>query len=235
MGDRSRLAVWLFTALAVVVIVLVALEPLVLASRLRAVIARGFGGSPTVSVRVQAPPWAVFTGALSAVTIEVRRGLVGQLPVDRLSLRLRDVTVDPASLFRGAPTALKRVGQGEGEAFLTQDDVAAFLTGVKGIQRATLRFEGGVVALEGDVQFASLDLRVRLEGRFVVASPTTVDLYVQTLTVSGVQIPKEISGALVANLNPILSLSGLPIPVRIESVTLENGQVRLAVRVQASN
>jgi len=234
MNDRSRLAVWLFTALAVVVIFGVALAPAIQALLLRNVVADSFSGSPQVNVRVQAPPWALVTGSLPAVTIDVRHALLGRLPIERLALRLQDVDVDPARLIRGDPSAVTRVGRGEGEVILTQKDVEAFLATAKSVQRAVLRLEGGVVAVEGDVRLGQLDLRARMEGRLVVASPTTVDLYVQTLTVSGVEIPREIGGVLVSSLNPLISLDQIPFPVRIESVAVEGGQVRLTVRIEVS-
>jgi len=68
MNARSQLAVWLFTALAVVVILAVALAPTVLSWRLRTAVARSFAGSPQVSVQVNAPPWAIVTGALDGLT-----------------------------------------------------------------------------------------------------------------------------------------------------------------------
>src|SRR3970040_1842504 len=72
MNARSRLAVSLFTALAVVVIVAVALAPTVLSWRLRMAVARSFAGSPQVSVQVNAPPWAIVTGALDRLNLDVR-------------------------------------------------------------------------------------------------------------------------------------------------------------------
>lgn len=231
MNDRSRLAVWLFTALAVVVILAVALAPTVLAWRLRAAVASSFAGSPQVSVQVSAAPWAIVTGALDGVTIEVRRAIAGQLPIDQLSLRLEDVDVDPGRLLRGAASAVTRVGRGEGEVTLAQEDVQAFLASAKGVQRTVLRLDAGVITIEGDVRLGAVDLRMRIEGRLVVASPTTVDLYVQTLTVSGVQIPREIGSVLVSSLNPLIALDGMPVPLRIESVAVEGGQVRLSVRI----
>ncbi len=235
MGERSRLAVWLFTAAAVVVIIAVAAAPAVVSWRLRAVVAQGLSGTPTISVRVRAQPWAVVTGALGGVAIDVHQAIVGRLPVDRLALRLRDVTVDPGRLLRGDPSALVAVGGGEGEVTLTQRDIETFLAAAKGVRRVVLRLQRGVVAVEGDVTVATLDFRVRMEGRLVVASPTTVDLYVQTLTVSGVEIPQEIGTVLVAGLNPLIALDGLPVPLRIETVAVEDGKVRMTVRVEESS
>jgi len=133
--------------------------------------------------------------------------------------------------LRGDASAITRVGRGEGEVTLAQEDVQAFLASAKGVRRAVLRLDGGVITIEGDVRLGVVDLRVRMEGRLVVASPTTVDLYVQTLTVSGVQIPREIGSVLVSSLNPLIALEGMPVAMRIESVAVEGGQVRLSVRI----
>ena len=231
MNARSRLAVWLFTALAVIVILAVALAPTVLSWRLRTAVARSFAGSPQVSVQVSAAPWAIVTGALDGVTIEARSAIAGRLTIEQLSLRLEDVKVDPGRLLRGDASAITRVGRGEGEVTLAQEDVQTFLASAKGVRRAVLRLDAGVITIEGDVRLGAVDLRVRMEGRLVVASPTTVDLYVQTLTVSGVQIPREIGSVLVSSLNPLITLDGMPVPMRIESVAVEGGQVRLSVRI----
>src|SRR3989304_5368947 len=124
MNARSRLAVWLFTALAVVVILAVALAPTVLSWRLRTAVAPRFAGSPRVGV-----------------TIEVRRAIAGRLPIEQLSLRLEDVDVDPGRLLRGDASAITRVGQGEGEVTLAQEDVQTFLARAKGVRRAVLRLD----------------------------------------------------------------------------------------------
>src|SRR3972149_3336314 len=103
MNARSRLAVWLFTALAGVVIPAVALA------------------------------------------------IAGRLTIEQLSLRLEDVKVDPGRLLRGDASAITRVGRGEGEVTLAQEDVQTFLASAKGVRRAGLRLGAGGVTVEGDV------------------------------------------------------------------------------------
>jgi hypothetical protein len=231
MDARARLAVWLFTAFAVVLILAVALAPAALAWRLRVGATRSLAGPARVTVRVDAQPWSIVTGRLDAVTLEARRTMAGELTVDRLTLRLQEVRVDPARLWRGQGSPLLQVGRGEGEVVLTQEDLQLFLASTRGVQRAALRLDSGAVTVEGDVRVGAVDLRMRVEGRLVPASPTTVDLYVQTLTVSGVELPREIGSVLVSRLNPLISLDGLPLPLWIRSVAVEGGQVRLHVGV----
>ncbi|MDR7474366.1 MAG: DUF2993 domain-containing protein [Armatimonadota bacterium] len=231
MDARARLAVWLFTAFAVVLILAVALAPAVLAWRLRLAVTPSLAGPARVSVHVDAPPWSIITGRLDAVTLEARRAMAGQLPLERLTLRLEEVRVDPTRLWRGEGLPLVQVGRGEGEIILTQEDLRRFLVSARGVQQASLRLDGGAVTVEGDVRVGVVDLRMRLEGRLVPASPTTVDLYVQTLTVSGVELPREIGSVLVSRLNPLISLDGLPLPLWIASVAVEGGEVRVRVGV----
>src|SRR3972149_7352121 len=164
MNARSRLAVWLFTALAVIVILAVALAPTVLSWRLRTAVARSFAGSPQVSVPVNAPPWAIVTGALDALNLNGRPAIAGRLAIEQLSLRLEDVKVDPGRLLRGDASAIMRVGRGEGEVTLAQEDVQTFLASAKGVRRAVLRLDAGVITIEGDVRLGAVDLRGRMEG-----------------------------------------------------------------------
>jgi hypothetical protein len=127
--------------------------------------------------------------------------------------------------------AVARVGDGEGMVVLGHEDVARFLVTARGVGRAVVTLASGVVTIEGDVRVGVTDLRARLEGRLVVTSPTTVDIRVQTLTVSGVEIPEEIGRVLVSGLNPLITLQGLPVPIRIESVAVEEGKVHMRLRV----
>src|SRR3972149_2956074 len=149
MNARSRLAVWLSPAVAVVVIRAVALAPTVLSWRLRMAVARSFAGSPQVSVQVNAPPWAIVTGALDRLNLDVRRAIAGRLTIEQLSLRLEDVKVDPGRLLRGDAPAITRVGRGEGEVTLAQEDVQTFLASARGGRRAGLRLGGGGTPLGG--------------------------------------------------------------------------------------
>lgn len=231
MTRRARWAAGLIAAAAAIVIVALVAAPLVLARRLQSVIAHSLAGTPEVHVQLETAPWRLWRGSVSAMRADVGRAQLGQVPVDRMTLHLRDVEVSLPAVLRGEAGAIRRVGSGDGEILVSREDMERFLDGVKGIRHAAVQLEAGLATIEGDVSVGSLDLRVRLEGRLVVASPTAVDLYVQTLTVSGVQIPKEIGGVLASSLNPLLALEGFPVPLRIESVAVDHGQVRMVVRV----
>ncbi len=235
MSKRARWGAGVAAVVAAAVVVVIVAAPAVLAWRLESAIADSLAGAPEVHVQLDTAPWRVWGGSVSAMDVEVRRARLGQVPVDRMVLHLRDVDVNLPRAVRGEAGALERVAGGAGEIVLSRDDMERFLDGVKGIRHAAVQLEAGLATIEGDVSVGSLDLRVRLEGRLVVASATAVDLYVQTLTVSGVQIPKEIGGVLASSLNPLLALEGLPVPVRIESVAVEHGQVRMVVRVEGTS
>jgi len=235
MSDAARRGTWVVAVVVVAGLTIGVVAPLAVGWRLETVIAQAMGGHPQVDVQVRASPWGLVAGSLIAVDVTARGARLGQLPVSSMILRLRAVEVGFGRLVRGDPGALSRVDRGDGDLVLSRADLEGFLASVKGMQRAEVGLQAGVVTIEGDVRVGSLDLRARLEGRLVVASPTTVDLYVQTLTVSGVEIPREIGGVLVSSLNPLISLEGLPVPLRIESVAVEDDQVRMTVRVVESS
>lgn len=225
-----RLVTWLLV-IVVLVIGAVIVAPAVVAWRVEAAIAQEFPGSASVDVRVRTAPWRLIRGTLDRVEVDARRAPTGGIIADRLSVRLRDVHLDLSRLMLERTLAVARVGDGEGMVVLGHEDLARYLATAKGLGRAVVTLAGGVVTIEGDVRVGVTDLRARLEGRLVVVSPTTVDLHVQTLTVSGVEIPEETGRVLVSGLNPLITLQGLPVPIRIESVAVEEGKVHMRLRV----
>lgn len=225
-----RLVTWLLV-IVVLVIGAVIVAPAVVAWRVEAAIAQEFPGTASVDVRVRTAPWRLIRGTLDSVEVEARRAPTGAIIADQLSIRLRDVHIDISSLMREGVLAGTRVGEGEGMVVLGHEDVERFLATARGVGRPVVTLAGGVVTIEGDVRVGTVDLRARLEGQLVVSSPTTVDIRVQTLTVSGIEIPEEIGRMLVGNLNPLISLHGLPMPIRIESVAVEEGKVHMRLRV----
>lgn len=227
---RPRLATWLLAIMAAGVVAVAFVVPAVLSSRLEAALRDDLGGG-RVNVRVQGAPWRLLAGSFTVLEVEARGAVINQLPVERLFLRLREARVDLGRLFRENTLVLASVGGGEGEVTLTRENLERYLSGSKGMQRAVVGMEGGVITIEGDVRVGDLDLRARLVGRLVIASPRTLDLHVQELTVSGVEIPREVGALLVASFNPLVNLEGLPLPARIASVAVESGQATIMVRV----
>ncbi len=226
----SRLALWLLAVLAAAVVIGAVVIPGVIAGRLERILSSAFLGG-RVSVRVQGPPWRVLAGSFSTLEVEAAGAEVNQLQLERLFLRLSDVRVPLRPLFRGGTLSVQSAGGGAGDITLTRENVAQYLSRSRGMQRPTVTMQQGVITIEGDVRVGELDLRARLVGRLVIASPRTVNLHVQELTVSGVQIPREVGALLVATVNPLINLEGLLFPARVSSVAVEGGQVTIVVRV----
>lgn len=227
---RTRSALWLLAvAVAVAVLAMVAI-PGVIAARLEGALRPTLPGG-RISVRVQGPPWRLLAGSFTVLQIEALGAEINQLRVQRLFLRLGDTRVPLGPLFRGGTVSVRSAAGGEGQITLTRENVQQYLSRSKGVQRPSVTMEEGVIIIEGDVRVGELDLRARIVGRLVIASPHTVDLHVQELTVSGVEIPREVGALLVASFNPLINLEGLPVPARVSSVAVEGGQVTMMVRV----
>lgn len=228
---RSRLLLWLSIILVVLGIVAALVIPAILSWRLESALAESLGGR--VRVRVVGVPWRLLAGSFDRLEVEARGAVINRLPVDRLTLRLSDARVDLPLLFRENRLMLRSASGGEGTVTLTRENVEQYLAAAKSVQSATVSLEQGLVTIEGNVRVGELDLRARLVGRLVIASPRTVDLHVQELTVSGVEIPREVGDLLVASINPLINLEGLPVPARVSSVAIEGGEATMMVLVDA--
>ncbi|HEV8340042.1 MAG TPA: DUF2993 domain-containing protein [bacterium] len=229
--SRWRPLLWPVIILAALAVVATLVIPEILSWRLESALRESLGGR--VSVRVAGVPWRLLAGSFDTLGMEARGIAVNQLPVARLALRLSDARVDLPVLFRENRLVLQSASGGEGAVTLTRENVEQYLAAAKSIQSATVSLEEGLITIEGNVRVGELDLRARLVGRLEIASPTTVDLQVQELTVSGVEIPREVGALLVASINPLINLAGLPVPARISSVAVEGGEATMTVRVDA--
>jgi hypothetical protein len=229
--SRARPAIWLLVILAVLVVVATLVIPAILSWRLESALRESLGGR--VSTRVAGVPWRLLRGSFDRLEVDTRGIVINHLPVERLYLTLGHARVDLGLLFRENRLLLRSAAGGEGQVTLTRENIEQYLAAAKSVQRATVALEQGLITIEGEVRVGELDLRARLVGRLEIASPRTVDLHIQELTVSGVEIPREVGALLVASINPLINLEGLPFPARVSSVAVEGGQATMMVRVEA--
>jgi hypothetical protein len=121
---------------------------------------------------------------------------------------------------------VRYLGPGQVVLRVHERDLAKYLEG-KGIRNARVRLREGRLMLEGTVLLLNAQVLVTIEGDLSVRNGREVVLTVQTLAIGGVGMPEEVATVLLAQVNPLLTVEHLPVPVRLREITAEHGILTL--------
>lgn len=222
-GFRTRPALWIAVAVAVVVVSPFLLYPSLLGWRLEAALRKDLRAQ---SAHVSLPPGlGTFSGKFSGLSMTVRHGQVDGVPVSEIHAEFSRVELNVGQVLRRGELAFTRLGPGRASITLTADDVQRFLVEQKGIRGIQVGLDDGIVLLQGKVNVINFEIDAILRGRLVVPDGRSVVMRVETLAVSGVALPPSVADALAASMNPLLRADDLPLPFRITDVTVNDGRV----------
>ncbi len=165
-----------------------------------------------------------FTGNFSRLTMTVRGGRLGGVPVSEIQADFADVKLDVGQVLSRGELAFTRVGSGRASLILTADDVRRYLVEQKRLSGIQVSLEDGIVHLRGKVSVLNAEVDAILRGRLIILDGARLVMRVETLVVSGVGLPPAVADALAASLNPLLRADDLPLPVRLADVTVDDGR-----------
>jgi hypothetical protein len=182
-----------------------------------------------VSVRATAGPLAIFQGRVARLRVRARDAKFDGTTVDEVALDLRGVRVDPGRAFRG-DLVLRDVDGGRAMLVVGETRLREYLES-RGVQGATVQLDDGVVRVAGRVTILNALVEVTLRAGFVIRGGTRLDLDVQELRVSGLEVPRDVGNVLASSVNPILTAPEQPVRLRFTGVAVDGGTVRLAGEV----
>jgi LmeA-like phospholipid-binding len=182
-----------------------------------------------VSVRAVAGPLGIIQGRVSRLRVHARDAKFDGTAVDEVTLDLRGVRVDPGRAFRG-DLVLRGVESGRAVLLVREERLREYLES-RGVQGATVRLDAGIVQVTGRVTVLNALVDVALRAGFVIRDGTRLDLDVQELRVSGLEVPRDVGNALASSVNPILSAPQEPVRLRLTGVAVEGGTARLVGEV----
>ncbi len=200
--------------------------PAYLQWRLEAALRRALPAE-TISVGVRGRPDAVLAGHFARLTLDIRRAQVDGLPVERFTADFSSVEIDRQGLFEGGELKIRHIGAGQASLVLTEEGLQRYLEEAKGIKGARVRLADGLISVEGTVMLLQYEIRATMRGRFIVQHSREVVLQVESLSISGVALPPDIANTLVTPMNPLLTVDQLPVPLRLQAVAIEHGQLTL--------
>lgn len=182
-----------------------------------------------VSVRATGGPLAIVQGRLARLRVRARDAKVDGTTVDELTLDLRGVSVDPGRAFRG-DLMLREVNGGRAVLVIGETHLREYLES-RGVQGAAVQLDDGTVRVTGRVTILNALVEVTLRAGLVIRDGRRLDLDVQELRVSGLDVPRDVGNALASSVNPILTAPQQPVHLRFTGVGVDGGTARLAGEV----
>lgn len=210
--------------------------PRVIESQLEDSIKSGSGVDMVESVRVRIRTFPaislVSSGRVDSISIDCRGIIVEGFRIESLIADAKDIVIRTQALTGERNLVLSHIGQGQAEVVLTEDDLNRYVSGLEDVPKSvSVELRQGTVAVTGHVNVAGIDIPVNVDGKFVAEEGGTHLSYaINHIRVGNATLPSIISEGLLRGLDFSLDMSGLPIPVVISDIIMEDKIVRIIGR-----
>ncbi|MDI3280301.1 MAG: DUF2993 domain-containing protein [Bacillota bacterium] len=205
------------------------LLPPAFSSRVARVIGRAVEARAVEAVVYSFPALKLLAGEVDLLRVDARAARLGELRVSGLLLDAGGVRIDAGRLLRRGELAFQRVERLRATLYFSEEDLNAYLWATVDPQRLLkVRLERGRVHVSGRVPLLSLALKLDLEGRFVIEGPDAIRFVPERVAVEEAEIPRFLLDAFLREkLTVPLQLKGLPVPVHLTELRLEEGHLYL--------
>lgn len=219
------------TWIVVIAFILVGLTQFLLPTVLETRIERALGQRLTkadyLEVDIQAwPALASLVGRFHRINIEARDFVVDKLPVGAFLIQGYQVRLNPGALYHNGQILLENAADLRLTALFTEKGINEYFWEQVDPEkrfRITLTQEDAV--LEGTIAFFGQQIALALRGVFEIRDQTRIIFIPEALTVENVTVPQVILKSLVEDKALIMDLAGLPVPLVIDEIRLEEGQL----------
>ncbi|GEM_PF-746331 len=208
--------------------------PRIIESRLEDAIRSSVDRIESVRIRLRTFPVIslVSSGSVDSISIDCKGLFMEGLRVDSLVVDARDILVHMQALTGEGRFALSRVGQGQAEVVITENDLNRYIRGLEGVPESVLvELSPGRVTVRGSVSVVGIEIPVSLDGTFVAEGGGTWLRYaVDHIQAGNTTLPYTISDGLLRGLDFSLDMTDLPVPMMISHISIEDKAVRIIGR-----
>lgn len=195
-----------------------------------------FGEGADVQVHFRGPGLALLQGRVDEVELDVRRAVVGGIPVSELHGAFYDVRLEPLALWRQDRPAVRSVARSQATFRISQDDIARWMAERAAHLRAAGRdgwlanpsvtIGDGWIEVRGEAHYLGTTFPVEARGRIVPrAQEGAVSFAFDKLTVGGHGVPAALANAVFDLIGggARLSFSLAGMPLQVTGVELAGG------------
>ena len=183
----------------------------------------------TVNVESQ-PGFKLLYGEADHVYGSLDDVKLGKLNFANFNYDATQILVNPISLLASQEIDVVRVGNSSIDGIVTNEDLATFLSTQAGseIQDVKVNINKDNISLTGNMNVGMVFKgSVRLDGNLELKDNTLL-FAPKKFTINGATIPGLTSNVLEAT--EIYNFNNFPIPVKAESLTIDNGEIHIKVK-----
>ena len=168
---------------------------------------------------------------------------VGGIRVDKLTFRMYDAQFNSPSEWASGNVECMDALQIYAYCLLKEDDVNRHLTSETfgeddNWSKISMRISPSGLYAQGiysaKVLFVTLDILIEVESGLKIVEQRTLWLDNYKVRVNRLDVPDYITRKAVEQIQPLLDLGRFPLPLKLHSVKLENGQAALSTRILPS-
>lgn len=197
-----------------------------LRTMIEAVLRQYLDPSSTVSVSVEGVAQAGGVVTAGNIVLDANPAMIRGVRAD-VFVQMTQVEFEPGTAAgTGTQLRLRKVGGAMIVASTTAASVRdALASRFPIIQDAAIKFDAGQFIVTGKLRDGGQPAMLR--GRFIVERGITVRAIILEAAVGGSPIPPQLVEGQLANFNPVLDLTGSPIPIRVKLLALHNDRIEL--------
>lgn len=228
MRSRMRpIMIWCLAAILAILGLTQLLLPPTLEGRVERAMRERLSAAEYLHIDIQAwPALASLTGRFQSIHMEVRDFVIDDLSVGAFLLQGRQVVLAPKALYSTGQVMVTNAADLRLTVLLTEAGINQYLwekvDPEKRLQIALLP-EGAV--LKGNINFFGHKIDINLRGAFEIRDDTKITFVPEALAVEDIVVPQIILSALAEDKALLIDLTGLPVPLVIDEIRLEKGQL----------
>lgn len=222
-----RLSILIGLVIAVVVAGMIQLAaPRLLEHEIERAVTRSVDQVHYLDVKAQVIPAAkIALGRIDRLIIDAKELVVGGLPIAAFLASFQGLELDVRKVFEGQ-LSVKSVRRLRATVLLDEQGLNEYLwEHVDESRLFSIRLVGEFARLVGQITVLGRPIELTLNGRFKTAGPVAIEYVPTELVVAQTRIPKFLLDALMQERRFVVDLSKLPVPVEVESIKVEHGQV----------
>jgi len=178
-----------------------------------------------VAVDVESlPAFKLLGGSFDKLQLVARDSKIGDIKFDFLRINIKDAKINLTHLLSTGELVFKRIGYGEGEIRLSQEEVNRYLIGklVGYIQVKEVLLEDGRVTLKGAITLLGRDISIVLKG-IMAGSGRSIELVPEHLEVGGIDLAPKLKSKLLGSI--IINTGFVPFNGFVKDVRADDGEL----------
>jgi len=174
------------------------------------------------------PALKLLGGSFDELQLVAMDSKIGDIKFDFLRINIKDAKINLTHLLSTGELVFKRIGYGEGEIRLSQEEVNRYLTGklVGYIKVREVLLEDGRVTLKGAITLLGRDIPIVIKG-IIAGNDRSIELIPEHLEVGGIDLAPKLKSKLLGSI--IINTGFVPFNGLVKDVRADDGELVISI------